>query len=153
MDTTAPSERIRAATRVALCALVILVTVMGCGMLRKSMDVDYDDQRLNDGLAEVMRTKASARLSDFTSWEWDEVHLFHEHTPRDFIERTVGAPVIKSDYFGSKASLLVFENHGQPVKAAGIPGDYLRGADHRVSFPADATVQPYGGGFMALTAP
>ena len=123
------------------------------GMLSQSMDVDYDDQRLNDGLAEVMRTKVTARLSDFTSCEWDEVHLFHENTQREFIEHTVEAPVIKADYFGSKASLLVFENDGQPVKAAGIVGDYLRGADHRVSFPADATVQPYGGGFMRLALP
>lgn len=144
----------RMSLRIALCAMLVIVTSTGCaGMLRKSMDVDYDDQRLNDGLAEVMRTKVTARLSDITSWEWDEVHLFHENTPREFIERTVGSPVIKADYFGSKASLLVFENDGQPVKAAGIVGDYLRGADHRVSFPADATVQPYGGGFIQLAAP
>jgi hypothetical protein len=140
--------------RIALCALLVIVASTGCAALsRRSMDVDYDDQRLNDGLAEVMRTGVAARLSDFTSWEWDEVHLFHESTQREFIERTVGSPVIKSDYFGSKASLLVFENDGQPVKAAGIVGDYLRGANHRVSFPADATVQTYGGGFMQLAAP
>lgn len=142
-----------AAVRVALCALAVLMTVMGCGMLRKSMNIDYNDQRLNDGLESALHTGQSARLSDFTSWQWDEVHLFNEHTPRDYIEQVVGAPVIKADYYDSKASLLIFENRGQPVKAAGISGDYLRGADHQVTFPADAMVQPYGGGFLQLSAP
>ncbi|VEG57891.1 Uncharacterised protein [Mycolicibacterium aurum] len=48
---------------------------------------------------------------------------------------------------------MIFENRGQPVKAAGISGDYLRVADHQVTFPADAMVQPYGGGFLQLSAP
>jgi len=139
------------AVRAALCVLIVLVTVTGCGMLRKSMDIDYNDRRLNDGLESALHTGRSARLSDFTSWQWDEVHLFNEHTPRDYIEQVVGAPVIKADYYDSKATLLIFENRGQPVKAAGISGDYLRGADNRVTFPADATVAPYGGGFLQLT--
>ncbi|MCV7265062.1 hypothetical protein H7J82_18775 [Mycolicibacterium poriferae] len=117
------------------------------------MDIDYNDQRLNDGLEGVLATGSPAPLRDFTSWEWDEVHLFHEWTERTFIEETVGAPVIKSDIYESKASLLVFENNGEPVKAAGVSGDYLRSVDDRVSFTEDVLVQPWGGGFLQLTPP
>lgn len=61
--------------------------------------------------------------------------------------------MIRSNFFQSKASLLVFENHGKPVKAVGIAADYLRGKDHRVSWPADVILQPWGAGFLLLTLP
>ncbi|OMB97145.1 hypothetical protein A5733_10280 [Mycobacterium sp. NS-7484] len=117
------------------------------------MDVDYNDQRMNKGLAHLVETNTKAELREFTSWDWDEVHLFHEYTEREFIEETVGAPVIQSDFFESKASLLIFENGGNPVKAIGIPGDFLKGDNHRVSFPADALLDPRGGGYLTVTAP
>lgn len=117
------------------------------------MDVDYNDHKLNSGLTRLLHEKKSGRLSDFTSWNWDEVHLFHEWSDREFIEETVGAPVIKSSFFQSKASLLVFENHGKPVKAAGVSADYLRGEDHRVTFPANVFLKPSGGGILMLAAP
>ncbi len=139
--------------RHALCALLVFLAATGCTVFRGSMDIDYDDQRLNAGLENVLRTGEPARLSDLTSWDWDEVHLFNEHAPREFIEQTVGAPVIKSDYYDSKASLLVFEKAGQPVKAAGISGDYLRRDNHRVSWPSDVIVTPQGTGFLLLTLP
>lgn len=139
--------------RTTLCVLLVCALVTSCGLMRKSMNVDYNDQRLNDGLESLLHSGTSAKLSDFTSWSWDEVHLFHEHTPREFIEQTVGAPVIKGDYYDSKASLLVFEADGKPVKAAGISGDYLRGADNRVSWPGDVVAEPRGAGFVLLTLP
>lgn len=117
------------------------------------MDVDYNDQRMNKGLAHLVETNTKAELREFTSWDWDEVHLFHEYTEREFIEETVGAPVIQSDFFESKASLLIFENGGKPVKAIGIPGDFLKGDNYRVSFPADALLDPQGGGYLTLTVP
>lgn len=117
------------------------------------MDIDYDDQRLNDGLESLLHQGKSGRLSDFTTWRWDEVHLFHEWDDREFIEKTVGAPVIRAKFFESKASLLVFEDHGKPVKAVGVSGDYLRGQDHRVSWPADVVLQPLGTGALQLTLP
>jgi hypothetical protein len=117
------------------------------------MDIDYNDHRLNEGLASLLHQGKSGRLSDFTSWRWDEVHLFHEYTDREFIEKTVGAPVIRSNFFQSKASLLVFEDHGKPVKAVGVAADYLRGQDHRVSWPADVMLQPCCGGFLQQTLP
>lgn len=135
-----------------LCFLVTSCDVVR-QVMRQSMDVDYNDQRMNDGLANLVETSTKGQLSDYTSWNWDEVHLFHEYTERGFIEETVGAPVIKSDFFQSKASLLVFEDNGKPVKAVGIPGDYLRGEDHRVSFAADAMLDPQGGGYLIVTAP
>lgn len=137
--------------RFALCVCVVVATAAGCTLMRKSMDIDYDDQRLNGGLQSVLDTGQRARLSDFTSWEWDEVHLFNEHAPRDYIEEVVGAPVIKADHYDSKASLLIFENEGRPVKAAGVSGDYLRRDDRRVSWPADVLVAPQGTGFLLLT--
>lgn len=139
--------------RGALSVLLLCMLVTSCGLTRKSMDIDYNDQRLNNGLESLLHQGKSGRLSDFTSWPWDEVHLFHEYTEREFIEKTVGAPVIRSNFFESKASLLVFEDHGKPVKAAGVSGDYLRGQDHRVSWPADVVLQPWGGGFLQLTLP
>ncbi|MCG7608221.1 MULTISPECIES: hypothetical protein [Mycobacterium] len=145
------------AVRVALCMLLLCFSLTSCDLvrqaLRPSMDVDYNDHKLNDGLQLLLHQNTSARLSDFTSWEWDEVHLFHEWTGREFIEETVGAPVIKNDFYDSKASLLIFENHGKPVKAAGVSADYLRGDNHRVTFPADVVVTPGGGGYLMLTAP
>ncbi len=139
--------------RSALSVLLLCMLVTSCGLTRQSMHIDYNDQRLNDGLADLLHQGKSGRLSDFTSWPWDEVHLFHEYTEREFIEKTVGAPVIRSNFFESKASLLVFEDHGKPVKAVGIAADYLRGQDHRVSWPADVMLQPWGGGYLQLTLP
>ena len=72
--------------RVVLCVLVVCLAATGCGLMRQSMDIDYNDQRLNDGLERVLATGSPAPLRDFTSWEWDEVHLFHEWTERTFIE-------------------------------------------------------------------
>lgn len=125
--------------------------VAGCGLIRPSMDVDYDDQRLNDGLQSLVQHGESARLSDFTAWSWDEVHLFHEFDEREFIEKTVGAPVIKSNIYGSKASLLVFEDKGTPVKAIGVSGDYLRAQGHQVTWPATVVLTPKGTGFLEMT--
>ncbi|WP_235738140.1 hypothetical protein [Mycolicibacterium austroafricanum] len=81
------ASRLLMPIRIALCVFVMMMAATGCAALRKSMDIDYDDQRLNEGLRGVLHNGQTARLSDFTSWEWDEVHLFHEHTPRDFIDR------------------------------------------------------------------
>ncbi|MDG4665496.1 hypothetical protein [Mycobacterium sp. 236(2023)] len=134
-----------------LCVLLIILAVTGCSMLRGSMDIDYNDQRLNAGLERVLSTGEPARLRDLTSWEWDEVHLFHEFSDREFIEETVGAPVIKADIYNSKASLLVFEKDGSPVKAAGISGDYLRGAGHEVTWNAEVVARPLGKGFVELS--
>lgn len=106
----------RAGFVVLLCLLLA-----GCGVFRKSMDIDYNDHRLNEGLQSLLHQKKSGKLSDFTSWTWDEVHLFHEFTDREFIEKTVGAPVIKSKFYDSKASLLIFEDHGKRVKPSGSP--------------------------------
>ena len=117
------------------------------------MDIDYNDQRLNAGLERVLSTGEPARLRDLTSWQWDEVHLFHEFSDREFIEKTVGAPVIKADIYNSKASLLVFEKDGEPVKAAGISGDYLRGAGHAVTWNSEVVARPVGKGFVELSGP
>lgn len=140
--------------RIALGVAALCMLISSCGLIgqsmRKSMDIDYNDQKLNDGLESLLHQQKSTRLSDFTSWDWDEVHLFHESTERDFIEETVGEPVIKSRFYDSKASLLIFELNGKPVKAAGISGDYLRGADHQVTFPADVSVRSSGGGYLEL---
>ncbi|WP_139334903.1 hypothetical protein [Mycobacterium sp. GA-1841] len=57
------------------------------------MDIDYNDQTLNDGLEMLPHQNKSGRLSRLTSSEWDEVHLFHEYTSREFIEQAVGSPV------------------------------------------------------------
>jgi len=146
-------QRLATAVRTALGLLLLCFLVTNCAPMRQSMDIDYNDQRLNEGLANLVHQGKSGRLSDFTSWPWDEVHLFHEYTEREFIEKTVGAPVVKSNFFQSKASLLVFEDHGQPVKAVSIAADYLRGQGHRVSWPVDVILQPWGGGFLQLTLP
>lgn len=135
------------------CVLLAILAATGCTVFRGSMDIDYNDQALNDGLDSVLETGKPAPLRDFTSWEWDEVHLFNEHTPREFIEQTVGAPVIKDRYYGSKASLLVFEKDGAPVKATGISGDYLRGANHEVTWNSEVIARPLGKGFVELTLP
>ncbi|CDO31790.1 hypothetical protein BN979_04606 [Mycolicibacterium vulneris] len=143
--------------RTALIVLVLCLSVTSCDLVRQamrpSMDIDYNDQRLNDGLEILLHEKKSGRLSEFTSWDWDEVHLFHEYTSRESIEEIVGSPVIKSSSYDSQASLLIFENNGKPIKAAGISGDYLRSEDHRATFPADVIVQPWGGGYLMLTIP
>jgi hypothetical protein len=70
-----------------------------------------------------------------------EVHLFHEYSDRDFIEKTVGEPVIKSK----------IEDQGRPVKAIGVSGDYLRAQDTRVSWPATVMLEPMGTGYLQLT--
>ena len=144
---------VREHIRFVLSVLLLCALATGCGLTRQSMNIDYNDQRLNDGLEGVLRGGESARLRDFTSWSWDEVHLFHEHADRNDIEATVGAPVIKGPFYDSKASLLVFENAGKPVKAIGIEGDYLRGDDNRVSWPDDVTLAPWGKGCLLMSLP
>ncbi|MGV0624702.1 hypothetical protein [Mycolicibacter minnesotensis] len=139
--------------RAALSLLLLCFLMTSCGLTRQSMDIDYNDQRLNEGLENLLHQGKSGRLSDFTSWPWDEVLLFHEYAERESIEKAVGAPVIRSNFFESKASLLVFKDHGKPVKAAGIAADYLRGQDHRASWPADVMLQPCCGGYLQLTLP
>lgn len=135
----------------AVACLALICLLVGCGLTRSSVGIDYHCERLNAGLARVRDEKNPAHLRDFTEWSWDEVHLFHEWDERDFIEETVGTPIIKSKIYMSKASLLVFENHGKVVKAAGVEGDYLRGEDGRVTWPADVIVKPFGLGAVELT--
>jgi hypothetical protein len=147
------ARRSATSVRTALGLLLLCLLMPSCGLTRQSMDIDYNDRRLNEGLENLLHQRKSGRLSDFTGWRWDEVHLFHEYTDREFIEKTVGAPVIKSNFFESKASLLVFEDRGKLVKAVGVAADYLRGQDHRVSWPADVMLQPWGAGFLELTLP
>ena len=139
--------------RIALAVMLLCFLMTSCGLTRQSMDVDYNDQRLNEGLEGLVRQGKSGKLGDFTAWSWDEVHLFHEFSERKFIEETVGGPVIRGDFYDSKASLLVFEDNGKPVKAIGVSGDYLRGAGGRVSWPADVRLEPSGAGFLQLTLP
>lgn len=137
--------------------LLLCFSLTSCDLVRQatrqSMDIDYNDQRLNDGLVMLLDENKSARLSDFTSWDWDEVHLFNEYSEREYIEKVVGAPVIKSKFLNSKANLLVFELNGKPVKAAGVSPDFLRPEDHRVTFPANTVLKPSGGGILMLTVP
>ncbi|WP_231965675.1 hypothetical protein [Mycobacterium sp. E802] len=144
-------------TRTTLIVVLLCLSVTRCDLarqaLRPSMDIDYNDQKLNDGLKSLLHEKKSGRLSDFTSWDWDEVHLFNESSEREYIEKVVGAPVIKSKYLNSKANLLVFELNDKPVKAAGISPDFLRPEDHRVTFPYDVVLKPSGGGILLLTVP
>ncbi|BBX29240.1 hypothetical protein GCM10009632_53590 [Mycolicibacterium alvei] len=145
------------ALRVALSVLLLCFSLPSCDLVRQatrqSMDIDYNDQGLNDGLVMLLDENKSARLSDFTSWDWDEVHLFNEYSEREYIEKVVGAPVIKSKFLNSKANLLVFELNGKPVKAAGVSPDFLRPEDHRVTFPANTVLKPSGGGILMLTVP
>lgn len=147
----------RTAIRIVLSLLLLCFPLTSCDLvtqaMRQSMDIDYNDQKLDDGVRSLLHENKSGKLSDFTSWQWDEVHLFHEWADRESIEETVGAPVIQGNIYDSKASLLVFEYQGHPVKAAGISGDFLRGADHRVTFPADVILEPWGGGYLQLTMP
>lgn len=139
--------------RRTFCTVLAILAATGCTIFRGSMDIDYNDQRLIEGLRGVRDSGEPARLSDLTDWQWDEVHLFHEFSDREFIETTVGEPVIKDKFYGSKASLLVFEKDGAPVKAAGISGDYLRGAHHEVTWNSDVIARPLGKGFIELTLP
>lgn len=139
--------------RRTFCVVLAILAATGCTIFRGSMDIDYNDQRLIEGLRGVRDSGEPARLSDLTDWQWDEVHLFHEFSDREFIETTVGEPVIKDKFYGSKASLLVFEKDGAPVKAAGISGDYLRGAHHEVTWNSDVIARPLGKGFIELTLP
>lgn len=143
--------------RIVLIALLLCLSATGCDLarqaMRPSMDIDYNDQRLDSGLRALLHEHKSAPLSDFTSWDWDEVHLFNEYSEREYIEKVVGAPVIKSKFLNSKANLLVFELNGQPVKAAGITPDFLRPEDHRVTFPANVILKPSGGSTLMLSVP
>jgi hypothetical protein len=113
--------------------------------------------RMPPRITAMRRSSARSPIStndwtrDFTGWSWDEVHLFHEYSDRDFIEKTVEEPVIKSKIYDSKASLLVFEDQGRPVKAIGVSGDYLRAQDTRVSWPATVMLEPMGTGYLQLT--
>lgn len=70
----------RTPIRTALSLLLMCFLMTSCGLTRQSMDIDYNDRRLNDGLESLLHQGKSGRLSDFTAWRWDEVHLFHEYS-------------------------------------------------------------------------
>jgi hypothetical protein len=132
----------------AAYALLLCVALVGCNLWRPGVDISFDDP-LEAKLSDLKRSGQSAQLSDLTNFSWDEVHVFHEGASREEIEKTVGSPVIKDEYWGSASNLLVFEDNGKVVKVISISGGYLR-AD-KPTWPSDVRLEPWGNGAVRLT--
>ncbi len=126
------------------------VILAGCGLGKPGVAIAYDDP-LETKLNYLVDHEDSARLSDLTDFDWDEVHLFNEGAPREAIEQIVGSPVRVGGSSLWSGSLLVFEKNDAIIKAVGISGGYLR-ADHP-SWPSDVLLEPWGLGYLRLTLP
>lgn len=103
-----------ASIRSWLCIALVCLVAAGCAMGRSGVDIDYNDP-LADRIIDVLHSGKWARLSDLTTFAWDEVHLFNEGASREQIEQAVGSPIIRDKFYWSSASLLVFEDNGQVV--------------------------------------
>lgn len=148
-----------ARTAARLCVVLMCFVLVACGRGGQTVEIDYNDP-LAAKLGDLVDTGGSAELNTLTDFGWDEVHLFHEGASREVIEKAVGAPVIRGKYFESAASLLVFEEHGEVVRAIGVTGDYLRGqgedaasGEPRFDFPADVILERWGNGALQLRMP
>src|SRR4051794_483041 len=75
LPTDGCSLPIKSATARAMMFVMSCSLVAECGLIRPSISVDYDDQRLNGGRQGLVQHGNSARWSDFTAWSWDDVHL------------------------------------------------------------------------------
>lgn len=100
-------------------ASAMVASVSACGI------VNPDADPLEARLGEVRDSGSTVALADLTDFAWDELHLFNEYAPAERIEKTVGAPVIGSDFHGA-GSLLVFEQNGAVVRTVTVSGDFVR---------------------------
>lgn len=130
-------------------ALVACLTLAGCGIVTVTKPGEHRSA-LESTLSELKDSGRSAPLKSLTDFDWDTVYLFREYTSRDEVEKVVGQPVIDGDAVSS-GSLLVFEKSGDIVEKAYVTGDYLR-AD-QPTWRSDVLVEPWGQGFLRLTAP
>lgn len=121
--------------------------LVGCGIVTTTKPGEHRTE-LEAGLSAVKDSGQSAELKTLTDFEWDEVHVFREYTPRAEVEEAVGQAVIDGDSVSS-GGLLVFENRGDIVKTVYVRGDYLR-ADHP-SWDSTVILEPWGAGFLRLT--
>ena len=138
-------------TSSALCWMLICTVLVGCGLGRQSVALDFRNP-LSEQMSTLKDSGGTAPLNTLTDFGWDQVYLFHEAASRDDIEKLVGEPVIKDKYFGSSVSLLVFKQDGGVVRAIGLTADYLR-ASGAGPFGPDVVVGPWGNGAMRLTEP
>ncbi len=131
-----------------LCVALVCLAATSCAAPSR---LSFGDP-LREPLTELRDSGESGRLSDLTDFDWDEVSLFHEGTPRERIEQITGDPLIRDEYYFSSPTLLVFENHGKVVKA--VPtGAFLRSKEGRTTWPHDVLLEPWGDGFLGLTLP
>lgn len=131
--------------RAAGVALACALFATGCGFFFTS-----DEDPLEAELSTVKNGTHAVPLRDLTDFTWDEVHLFNEYTQREFIEKTVGEPVISADRHMA-GSLLVFEEQGTVVRKVEVTGDYMRAKG--TTFGADVLAVPTGNGGLRLENP
>ncbi|MGU3500683.1 hypothetical protein [Mycobacterium sp. C31M] len=129
-------------------AVVVCLSVAGCGAVPIKLPGTNRDV-IDAQLAELRAGGQPAALITLTEFDWDEVHLFADRTPRHQVEAVVGGHVIEGSQVTS-GGLLVFEQDGRIVRKVYVRGDYLR-AD-RPTWGVDAVLRPAAGGLMRLTA-
>lgn len=125
--------------------------LVGCGLGGSSVSIDYHNP-LSDKLSALKDSGQTAPLNTLTDFPWDQVFLFHEWSTRGDIEKAVGDPIIGENTYSAKASLLVFKQGEEVVRAVGIVGDYLR-AQNVGPYGPDVLASAWGNGAVRLTMP
>lgn len=133
-----------------LCAVLVCVALAGCTLGKDSVPLTFDDP-LEAKLFELAEQRRPARLADLTDFPWDEVHIFYEGDSRAHVEQVVGSRVFRDKFYSSSGGLMVFENGGEVVKAVAMTGEFLR--SDRPSWSTEVMLEPFGNGYLRLTAP
>src|SRR5690606_34776562 len=100
--------------RLTLFALAIALLVCGC-----APPSDQGFARLK--FQEDARKNASVRLSDYTHFSWDRLHVFHPYTSPDAIRSEVGHSVPFPHANNESHCLLVFLADEEIVSAFELP--------------------------------
>ncbi len=95
-----------------IAPLILMTALIVCGCARHS-DQEFDRTRLAADAA----TGSAIRLSDYTPFDWDRVHIFAPYTPATTIRNEVGSRVPFPRRHSEGHCLLVFLSRGRVAAA------------------------------------
>ncbi|MES9832819.1 MAG: hypothetical protein ABW139_11335 [Candidatus Thiodiazotropha sp. DIVDIV] len=78
---------------------------------------------------------ATYRLEDATTFNWDEVHVFHGGESGRFINQHIGQKMFDdNDYYGERWTLMVFTDHDKVVHAVSFVPPLFFNIHKKVTF-------------------
>jgi hypothetical protein len=105
--------------KIIVSSLLLVVLVTGCSG-GEEMSYVFSSE-VSEKLSEFSQKGpqgATILLSDVTSFQWDEVHVFPESSSGKVINQNVGQKMFDDDaYYGERGTLMVFTDHDKVVHA------------------------------------